>query len=84
MFFATFLRFQVKRNILEGTELAPTVVTVETTVKPWLQSAIYAKPIRFLRTWTGKVTRLQHGSLWGYVFTVLVFLLLLLLSTLIF
>ena len=83
MFFATLLQFQVKRTVIEGTELAPAAIRVETTVTPWLQSAIYAQPIRMVRSWLSRITRLQHGRLWGYVLTALFFILLLLLSTLI-
>ncbi len=81
MFFATLLRFKVRRTVLVGTPDAPTVIHVETSVRPWLQSAIYAKSIRTLRSWAKLFLRVQHGYLWGYVFTALVAVLLMLWST---
>lgn len=79
MFFATLLRFTVKREVVAGLAMIPTSIRVETHVSPWLQSSIYTSLIRRGRKLLGKIIHIQHGYLWGYVFLMLFVLVVLLL-----
>ena len=78
MYWASLLRFRVRRLTVSGDANLPLSIAVDAQVSPWLRHDIYRPALRRARRVLTRIHHIQHGYLWGYLAVMLAALVVLL------
>lgn len=71
MLWGAVLHFRVIRHIRQGSSSLPLRFEIQSSTVPWLETKVYRVPLLALWPFVRGVRHLQHGHLWGYLLTML-------------
>ncbi|RIV19202.1 hypothetical protein D2Q93_13105 [Alicyclobacillaceae bacterium I2511] len=71
MLWGGVLHFRVIRHVQRGSSSLPLQLEIQSATVPWLETKMYRVPLLALWPLARLVRHLQHGYLWGYLLTML-------------